>query len=29
MMYPLFATPTRTLLYVLAWVPVALALAAV
>jgi len=28
-MYPLFATPTRTLLYVLAWVPVALALAAV
>jgi len=29
MMYPLFETPTRTLLYVLAWVPVALALAAV
>lgn len=29
MMYPLFATPTRTFLYVLAWVPVALALAAV
>jgi len=28
-MYPLFATPTRTLLYVAAWIPIALALAAV
>ncbi|HEX7879628.1 MAG TPA: histidine kinase, partial [Candidatus Eisenbacteria bacterium] len=28
-MYPLLATPTRTLLYVAAWVPIALALAAV
>ena len=28
-MYPLLATPTRTFLYVLAWVPIALALAAV